>query len=315
MLSFRRLAGIAALVGLAACSQASNPIVPSAGPAPAAQRNAAATPAGYTIRSYTYKIMPLRTQPHAAADAGGLQYPDDLTNYGGKVMKSLSTHNIYVNCPAKNESCWGAPEAFQTKLAGSKFAALLTQYTGSPASAYAFTDATAVSFPVFRGTALYENDLFTIIHQVAAASKQAGLTNIYHVFLPKGTSTCFDFSTQCYSPNNHSTFAFCAYHGTVQYSDVGLVVYSIEPYQDIKGCMTTKSSGASEVTNSKISTLAHETFEAITDPGPKLAWYNFAAGEIGDECEFFVAKVSLGGTVYNSQPMYSNKYHACATGP
>jgi len=101
----------------------------------------------------------------------------------------------------------------------------------------------------------------------------------------------------------------------VKFSDLGLVVFSVEPYQDIKGCLTPKSSGASEVTNSTISTLAHETFEAITDPGPKLAWYNYQGGEIGDECEFFVASVNVGGTTYNTQPMYSNKYHACATGP
>lgn len=310
----RRFPSLALLALVAACSGTGNPPLPQGaaqGTLPAARANANA---GYTIASYTYRIMPLRTRgAHAAAS--GLQYPDDLTNYGGPVMKSEAAHNIYVNCAAKNQSCWGAPEGFQTKLAGSSFAGMLKQYTGSPASAYTFADSTSVTFKVYKNTALYENDLFAIIHQVAAASKKTGYTNEYHVFLPKGTDTCFDFSAQCYSPDYPPTFAFCAYHGIIKYSDIGNVVYSIEPYQNIKGCLTVKSSGATQLTNSTISTLAHETFESITDPGQKLAWYNFVGGEIGDECEFFVSSVKLSGTVYNTQPMYSNKYHACATGP
>lgn len=312
MMQFRRIAFVAAFVALAACAQPGSPVTPPASNAVSQK----VVPNGYTVRSFTYHVMPLRTGSHARhARGGGLIYPDDLTNYGGPVMKSAAAHNIYVNCPAKNQTCWGAPEAFQKSLAGSSFAAMLTQYTGSKASAYTLSDSTNVSFPVYRGTALYENDLFAIIHQVAAKLKKNGYTDIYHVFLPKGTDTCFDFSKQCYSPDYKRTFFFCAYHGTVRFSDLGLIVYSIEPYQDASFCLTKKSAGASEVTNSTISTLAHETFESITDPGPKLAWYNFVGGEIGDECEFFVSPVTIGGLVYNSQPMYSNKYHACATKP
>jgi hypothetical protein len=306
-----RIGGVAALVVLAACAQAVGPYTPPADPSAAVR----AQSSGYSVRTYTYHIMPLRTVPRARHANGGLTYPDDLIDYGGPVMKSVATHNIYVNCAAKDQSCWGAPEAFQRGLQGSSFAGMLAQYTGSPSSAYAFADSTAVSFTVFKGTALYENDLFAIVHQVAAATKKGGYTNLYHVFLPRGTDTCFDFSKQCYSPDYAPAFAFCAYHGSVRFSDLGLVVYSIEPYQDVRGCLTAKSSGASEVTNSTISTLAHETFESITDPGPKLAWYNRAGGEIGDECEFFVSRVKIGGLVYNTQPMYSNKYHACATRP
>lgn len=308
---FRRIAGLTVLVILAACSQAGSPITPPQAPAAFGHSVSSA----YAVQSFTYHIMPLRTASRATRAEGGLIYPDDLTNYGGPVMKSAAAHNIYVNCPAKNESCWGEPEAFQTHLKGSSFAALLEQYTGSGPGAYSFGDSTAVSFPVFKGTALYENDLFAIIHQVAAKLKKTGYRHIYHVFLPQGTDTCFDFSKQCYSPDRKAKFWFCAYHGTVKFSDLGLVVYSIEPYQDVSFCATKKSSGASEVTNSTISTLAHETFEAISDPGPKLAWYNYVGGEVGDECEFFVSSVKIGGLVYNSQPMYSNKYHACAIGP
>ncbi|HZY99422.1 MAG TPA: hypothetical protein VFE36_07600 [Candidatus Baltobacteraceae bacterium] len=312
MMHFRRFTGIGALVILAACAQAGSPVTPNS----ATSAGIRSALPGYRVVSYTYRIMPLRTSSRTRrSNADGLIYPDDLTNYGGPMMKSAAAHNIYVNCPAKNQSCWGAPEAFQAGLRGSSFAGMLKQYTGSGPNAYAFSDSVPVSFTVFKGTALYENDLFGIIHQVAAKLKKTGYADIYHVFLPKGTDTCFDFSKQCYSPDHNPTFWFCAYHGTVKFSDLGLVIYSIEPYQDISFCATKKSSGASEVTNSTISTLAHETFEAITDPGPKLAWYNDVGGEVADECEYFVSKVKIGGILYNSQPMYSNRYHACATVP
>ena len=314
----RRVIGIAFVVALAACSSGNGGFAPAAGggpPAPAFEAARASAQSGSTVRDFSYHIMPLRTQRKSVADAGGLQYPDDLTNYGGRVMTSEITHNIYVNCPAKSQSCWGAPEGFQTALAGSSFAGLLQQYTGTGPGSFTFGDSTAVTFPLNPGTALYENDLFQILHQVVSATKKVGFGHLYHIFLPKGTDTCFDFSAQCYSPDYARTMAFCAYHGAVRFSDVGTVIYSIEPYQDIPGCKTAKSSGASELTNSTISTLAHETFESITDPGFKLAWYNFQGGEIGDECEFFVSRVKVGGKVYNSQPMYSNAYHACATKP
>jgi hypothetical protein len=314
MMHIRRIGGIIALAVLTACTEAANPVMPSS-QLKAVTRHSSASNA-YKIESFSYRIMPLRTARHAKhPNPRGLIYPDDLAYFGGTLMKSAAAHNIYVNCPAKNQSCWGAPEPFQIGLKGSTYAALLKQYTGSGPNAYSFSDSTSVSFKVYRGAALYENDLFAIIHNVAATLKKSGYSDIYHVFLPKGTDTCFDFSRQCYSPDHNPTFWFCAYHGTVKFSDLGLIVYSIEPYQDVSFCATRKSSGASEVTNSTISTLAHETFESITDPGPKLAWYNTIGGEVADECQFFVQSVKIGGIVYNSQPMYSNKYHACATNP
>jgi hypothetical protein len=260
----------ALLLTLAACSSSSAAYAPPM--TGAAQQTARS---GYRVLGYTYRVMPLRTSTlRSAVSAGTIIYPDDLTNYGGPIMRSEAAHDIYVNCPAKNQSCWGAPEAFQSKLTGSSFAALLRQYS------------------------------------------KTGYANLYHVFLPNGTDTCFDFTTECYSPNSPSAFYFCAYHGSVSYSDIGRVVYSIEPYQNVKGCLTKGSSGASQLTNSTISTLAHETFESITDPGARFAWFNFDDDEeMADEWETFVVAVTPGGTVSNTQPMYSNIYHGCAVSP
>jgi len=303
--------GSIAAVALAACAGSTGSFTPGGSLAGSVR---AIPGADYSVRAFSYHIMPLRTERKRAPSAG-LRYPDDLTNYGGPMMGSEVSHNIYVNCRTKNQDCWGAPEQFQTKLTGSSFAGLLKQYTGTGPGSFTFGEGTAVTYPVYAGTALYENDLMQILHGVASSLKKTGYANLYHIFLPKGTDTCFDFSRDCYSPDKPAVSDFCAYHAVVRFSDIGVVVYSVEPYQDIKGCLTKKSAGASELTNSTISTLAHETFESITDPGFRLAWYNYVGGEVADECEFFVSSVALGGTVYNTQPMYSNKYHACATRP
>jgi hypothetical protein len=38
------------------------------------------------------------------------------------------------------------------------------------------------------------------------------------------------------APDNNATFAFCAYHSSVDFSDVGHVLYSVQPYQNVPLC-------------------------------------------------------------------------------
>lgn len=298
-----------ALAGCMGASQSLPPSNPTSG-APATVHM------DYTVSEFTYHAMRLRTQgPRPWADTRIL-YPADLTDSGGPIMKTAGAYNLYVNCPAANQSCWGDPEGFQKRLAGSSFAKLLTQYTQSPASVYTLAGSAAVTYKTFTGV-YFDNDLFTILHSAIAGGKlPTGFAHLYHIFLPKGAWTCFDGTRSCYSPGRSSTFDFCAYHAYVRFSDLGLVVYSVEPYQNVSGCASKASAGASALTNSTVSTLGHETFESITDPGQKFAWFNFTFDdEIADLCETYEWNVTVGGTKYSIQPMYSNKYHACADGP
>ncbi len=269
-------------------------------------------------RILSYHVMHLRTRGRATLHSGvRKKYPADLVRKRGPIMRSAASFNIYVNCRQSGEACWGDPEGFQKALAGSTFAALLTQYTKSPPSAYTFGGAFSVKYHTYTKL-FYQNDLLSVVH--AALTKngmQAGYATIYHVFLPKGTDTCFDRSRSCYSPDHRRTFDFCAYHESVAFKDVSkAVIVSIEPYQKVPGCESRASAGASALTNSTASTLGHETFESITDPGPAFAWFNFTFfEEVADLCETFEWKISVNGTAYSLQPMYSNEYHACADGP
>ncbi len=268
-----------------------------------------------TARVLSYHLMRLRTEKHRPDGVESrIKYPADLVRRKGPIMKTAASFNVYVNCKRGGETCWGDPEGFQKNLAGSRFAALLKQYTNSAPSRYTFGAAFSVKYRSYTKL-LYQNDLLAIVHAALQRNgKRAGYSAIYHVFLPKGTDTCFDRSRSCYSPDHPGTFDFCAYHESVAFKDISEnVIVSIEPYQKVSFCASRASSGASALTNSTASTLAHETFESITDPGPAFAWFNFTFDEeVADLCETYQWKISVGGTVYSLQPMYSNAYHACA---
>lgn len=273
---------------------------------------------GRTARVLSYHLMPLRTRGRAGLGVDTkIKYPADLVRRKGPIMATATSFNVYVNCDGGGESCWGDPEGFQKKLAGSRFAALLTQYTNSAASGFTFGGGFSVKYRTYTKL-FYRNDLLAVLHAALLRNgKKAGYANLYHIFLPKGSDTCFDRTRSCYSPNHGHTNDFCAYHEAVAFADVPEhVIVTIEPYQDVDFCSSRASSGASALTNSTASTLAHETFESITDPGPAFAWFNFTYDdEVADLCESFQWKIPVNGTVYSLQPMYSNHYHACADGP
>ncbi|HZY97914.1 MAG TPA: hypothetical protein VFE35_12535 [Candidatus Cybelea sp.] len=271
-----------------------------------------------SARILSYHFMRLRTHvPYGIRGDIRLRYPADLVEKEGPIMSAAASFNIYVNCTTGGESCWGDPEGFEKNLTGSKFAALLTQYTNSSPRDYTFGSAFSVKYHTYTKL-LYSNDLLTILHAALVKNgEKVGYTNLYHIFLPKGMDTCFDRTRSCYSPDHPRTFSFCAYHESVAFPDIKEnVIVSIEPYQKVGFCASRASSGASALTNSTASTLAHEMFESFTDPGPAFAWFNFTFGsEVGDLCQTFQWKIAVGETVYSIQPMYSNHYHACAAGP
>jgi hypothetical protein len=163
------------------------------------------------------------------------------------------------------------------------------------------------------------------VHAVAKVTG-TGYGHIYHIFLPKGVDTCFDLSNVCYSPDNPSSFFFCAYHGSVTFSDIGHVVYTVEPFQNVGGCRVSTPAPNGQLADSTNSVLSHELFEAITDPDLN-AWFNqtsldLAGFEIGDECQPLSNSTGaldptflINGKKYEVQTEYSNHYHACAVVP
>lgn len=287
-----------------------------------AERGSSATPAGATV-----------------IDNDQLRFPADLTYNGGAVVRMAEAHAIYLlpngNCPIAQ--CWGNPEEFLLDLRISEFIHITDQYVGTTANdRYSVGARAKISYkPTPKTAPLTDLDMQAIVHKVASASGQTGYGHIYHVFLPPGQDECFTATSGvCYSPDVPSTFFFCGYHSSMDFKDIGHVLYTVEPFQDVAGCSVRPGTPNGQLVDSTDNTLSHETFETITDPDG-TAWFNFTAvvlegAEIGDECSFFVilptgpktaqaffdpSVSTIGFHRYAVQPEYSNNDHACGSNP
>lgn len=257
-------------------------------------------------------------------------YPGDVASGGGPTTATATQHALFVNYTGSVASNWGNPERFLMDLNESTFIHLLDQYTGTAASdRYPVGSNAKVRYPV-SDNILYEHDIAAIAH-AAALQHGAGLGSIYHVFLPQGLDTCTDPTPdspiECYSPDNPANWFFCAYHDAVQFNDIGWVIFTVEPYQNVDGCNTAAPSPNGQQADSTNVTLSHEIFETISDPIPGGGYYNqsfaFGGNEIADECvsalnadnQTLDPVLNLNGRRYSVQLEYSNTYHACASVP
>lgn len=260
--------------------------------------------------------------PGGAASVPGVPgpgfYPADLSNPShGKVLTAAQSNNLYVNCAA---SCWGNPAAFLNRLATSNFMHMADEYVGTTATNRYTVGASSSINDSALPKKLNANNILQIVH-AGARLHGSGYDHVYHVFLRSGVDVCVS-STQCYSPDNPATFVFCAFHASVDFKDIGHVLYSVEPFQNVPGCAVAQPSPNGPVVDSTASTLSHELIEAITDPDG-TAWVarnsliEYGA-EVADICETpfgNYAAVAISGKSYAIQPEYSNRFHACATTP
>ena len=118
-------------------------------------------------------------------------------------------------------------------------------------------------------------------------------------------------------------FTICAYHGSADFADIGHVLYTVEPYQNIPDCKVQPGSVNGALVDSTDNSLSHELIETITNPNGD-AWYNntlitLFQSEIGDECSFFANGLfdpptfRIGQKDYAVQSEYDNSKHACVT--
>jgi hypothetical protein len=285
-------------------------------------------PAGGTESLSSAQQKAAASMQNLAPQGGSLvRYPGDLSYLGGATVAAEQSHAIYVNpnsgCPAP--SCWGNPEQFLKDLGSSSFIHLTDQYTGLTSShrynlgTHFVANVAPVPTPAYT-----DNDVAAIVH-AAASIAGTGYGHIYHIFLTPGTDECFDNTfTVCYSPDSPASWYFCAYHGSVDFADIGHVLFSVEPYQNVPGCWTEVGTPNGRLVDSTNDTLSHELFETITDPDGTGWWQYYGGGmsgeEIGDECVFSARSgdgssapftYSMGRNVYATQPEYSNSAHGC----
>lgn len=253
--------------------------------------------------------------------------PFDLTYVGGPVVTRATSRNLYVNCPEGPAACWGTgdltPGTFLRDFNRSSFIRVVNQYLGSEAFGRFGVDELGITGVPFEpntfGTPTASiNDIFSLIFSAVAFTGASGFNNIYHVFLPQGTDMCIDDQT-CYSPDDFSTFVFCAFHGSVDLPDPATpggsvhVLFSVEPFQGI-GCRLPNQTPHGTI-DATASTLSHELLETVTDPDLN-AWFNLLTGnEVADLCSGFTSNERMGGHAYSIQLEYSNRVHACTNRP
>lgn len=296
---------------------------------------------GVAATSQTHLSSPRRSASLAAAPVGAaahtgppaVRYPADVVFQGGPTVESAQSHPVYMlpNGHCDISTCWGNPEGFLRDLARSQFIHLVDQYTGrTDDDRYTLGRRAKVSFTP-SSTPLTDNDIVAVVHAVASRTGETGYGHIYHVFLPQGTDECFDNTfTVCYSPDNFNTWFFCAYHGSAD-TDLGHLVYSVEPYQNVNGCNDPPTTPNGQLVDSTNDVLSHELFETISDPDG-TGWWNSTPSvigvegeEIGDECVFITAPpppiygdpsvFTIGRHLYAVQLEYSNAHHGCAGAP
>ena len=247
-------------------------------------------------------------------------YPGDLSNgfNNGPTVASATMHGLYVN---GTQGDWGYPANFLNDLNQSTMIHIADDYVGSSASN---------RYPVGNGLLLVGglphviyDDTIILAAYIGALHYGSGYNHIYHVYLPPGQDVCFSAApNQCYSPDNFKTFYFCAYHGSIDFPDIGHVLLTVEPFQNVDGCQVQAPSPNGLLIDSTADVLSHETFETITDPDGTAWWNQFSldlfGAEIGDECQNFnfgYDFVTLNGRSYEIQPEYSNTWHGCVYSP
>lgn len=242
-------------------------------------------------------------------------YPGDLSNpFNGPTVTSAAMHGVYVN---GNQSVWGTPANFLNDLSQSAMIKITDAYVGSTAS-HRYTVGNGLLLSGSLPQVIYDDTIIEAAY-IAASHYGSGYNHIYHIYLPPGQDVCLSGTFECYSPDNPNTFYFCAYHASVDFPDIGHVLLTVEPYQNVPGCQVQPPSPNGLLIDSTADVLSHETFETITDPDGTAWWNKFSldlfGAEIGDECQNFdfgYSSVSLNGKSYEIQPEYSTNLHACS---
>lgn len=257
------------------------------------------------VKGQKPRLLDLKMRKPMTAGAG-----NDLSYYGGPTQQGSAEYNILVN--ASDEGPWGGQiTRFENDFGASNMVHIMDQY--GAAGTYSAGGDYAVSYDT-SGT-LQDADIFNIIHSVVTAyGLPTGYGAEYHVFLQSGVQQCSTSAGGCYAAQ------YCAYHGSNDYTDIGHVLYSTEPYQNIPGCrISYQPSPQGVLSDSTASVLSHEMSETITDADVavnNIAWYNSTAGEIGDICapanNVPTQNVTLGSDTWEIQGEYSNSVHDCA---
>jgi hypothetical protein len=286
--------------------------------------------AAIKIRSDIDAVRSAAAGAKAGGKGGSTQYPGDLGDlFGGATIPSAVQHPLYLipnGSSCNTPSCWGNVTQFLGDLNRSEFIEITDQYVDTSGPRRYPVSGSLASHYKLPANPLTDADMAAYAHAAAKFLGVSGYGHIFHIFLTPEQNVCFDTSYTVCSSN-----AFCAYHSSAVFGDIGEVVYTVEPNNvNVFGCNQPAGSpnGGFDAT---YSVLSHEVFETLTDPDG-LTWFNITnsgllGSEIGDECLFWLFDPNgnyisansvvqkLNGHAYQIQTEYDNRAHACTTHP
>lgn len=105
---------------------------------------------------------------------------------------------------------------------------------------------------------------------------------------------------------------YCGWHSSASTS-VGEIAFTNLPYVPDLGAGACTTLATPGVLDGYFSTETHEYAETVTDLWPSRGWLTKNGQEIGDLCVALDATLTLGGTAYDVQGLWSNAANACVT--
>lgn len=264
-----------------------------------------------------------------------------LGYHGGPVIHSLTAYLIYWSPAATTIDPAHGNTYFEAKISqyfhdisGSSFYAMLKQYYDwqGPIQNHVviggtFTDKTPYPQPGTQSKPVHDEDIQTEIQQDIDQNQwQVTNESVFFIFTANHIQICQD-----YTANAYCTFGkdiFCGYHTYINAAQP--IIYAVEAGSTNANCTYTGiTPNGDGYIDANIDILAHEQYEAVTDPFPygpgTPGWYqndpkhtvNFQ--EIGDLCENATyysifpdgGNISLNGHDYLIQPMWNNQAGTC----
>ncbi|KAI9341002.1 hypothetical protein DFJ73DRAFT_778907 [Zopfochytrium polystomum] len=236
-----------------------------------------------------------------------------LKYYGGPVISNVEVTMLL----------WGAAnfasdlEGFYAGVTDSTYFDMLAQYwtpTQSIGRGKFIKSISLTGLP--SGTSIDDSNIQSYLRGLVSAGTITPNANSYYpIHFAPGYSITQGGQGSCQ--------VFCAYHGTIDISDISVaktkyLFYGVMPDQG--GSCAGGCGSAATLFQNLCSVSSHELVEATTDAavglatvvGSPLAWYNTAQGEIGDICNAQQGTVLGGnGITYTVQKEYSNNAAAC----
>jgi len=299
-----------------------------------------------------FMAQDLCVQPPAAAQSGCGQVGSatyvtgNLTSHRGPVMHSAISYAIFwlptgyhFDTPTIDPQYANASDAhyealvaqYLRDLSNTAYYSIVQQYTdisGAPGTATSLGGSwiDTSPYPNSEGTRtnpLQDSDLQAeVTKAMTANSWAAGNGSTFFVLTGHNVFGCAGSSC--------SYSSYCAYHSAFLAANGQNVIYADVPDPgngNSGSCLATAATGATApnsgaFADSAVNLVAHEGFEAVTDPLFNGWYYQDTDHEIGDECVWKFgplagdgSDISLNGHRYLVQEMWSNKAGGCYIPP